>query len=390
MGCHVKDIYLGGAGKITVLHLGWCDPNHSFGGVESVISGLLAHSASFGIRAIHKVLPSTNPGFLALGSTNVEIHFARFRSEFKDILCSQNVQVVHSHNVHRPNGSGIAAEIVSVCNELGVPHLTTVHDCGLFSNKEELRHARRVLQKSTCIATSAFNAAEMARSFGVRPIEIIQPGVAFPQQMPKAAPESTGTFCAPGRFTVSKGIMEAVIAVGHLSKVLGSLTILLSNRHRAHFGLQRVYLEQLDQIAEGFPNLEVRYFDGNVSFPELYSQTDVTLCLPRVPEGFGLVPLESVASGRPAIVTPTGGMVWVQEFNCIARTALQTQTQLLAILESALTERQRWYSVLSDEYSALKKKYDLSVSVSRYADNYNMLIRSSKSNRRKGFTGLFI
>jgi glycosyltransferase involved in cell wall biosynthesis len=44
---------------------------------------------------------------------------------------------------------------------------------------------------------------------------------------------------------------------------------------------------------------------------EIYGRSVLTLVKPQSIEGFGLVPLESLASGRPVVAVPTGEMDWV-------------------------------------------------------------------------------
>ena len=363
----------------TVLQIGWCDPNLSFGGVESVIAGLLKWLPHHGVGAVSAVLPSTNSEFLILGRSDKEIPFARFRADLKRVIADEGIQIVHSHNLHRPNGNGVAREVVEVCEELGIAHVMTVHDCGVPVNVEQQQEARWVLSRSTCVATSEFNAVQVARTYGTTVKAVIEPGMEFASTIPPERSGQLRTFCSPGRLSAAKGIMEAVVAVGHLSRVLGSLSLLLSNPRANQFGFHTGFCEQVARVAAAFPDLEIVYFNGAKSVPDIYEQAAATICIAKSVEGFGLTPLESIACGRPVAVYPTGGLEWTREFRCIATLQSNRQTELLTTLENLITKQTTWYEAIRTEYPKIIRRFSMEKAIARYAEIYTRVLKKAAS-----------
>ena len=76
---------------------------------------------------------------------------------------------------------------------------------------------------------------------------------------------------------------------------------MLSNHKHEHFGFDRLYVNTILQVADAFPNLEIVFNEAPDS-SALYRQGNITICAPLLPEGFGLVPLESLVYRRPVLV----------------------------------------------------------------------------------------
>ncbi len=157
---------------------------------------------------------------------------------------------------------------------------------------------------------------------GLEPVRVIPNGVAVPARRPRPAvpdgvrPRSDGDLLLlyPHRPDERKGIREALLVVKELRRRKRGMPVRLLVA--AHID------EQVSPEAAGYRDLVAAVARGlgvarSVEFyswlpqrgmPGLYASADATLCIGNFIESFGLVPLESVAAGTPAVCARVGAL----------------------------------------------------------------------------------
>src|SRR5436190_20343497 len=106
---------------------------------------------------------------------------------------------------------------------------------------------------------------------------------------------------APGRIDPRKGLVTAVTALARLPTE-ATLTIAGGGdeRHRAELGQLAAQLDVADRVAFEPPR-------PRAELVALYAEADAVLFPVLWPEPFGLVPLEAMGLGRPAVASGRGG-----------------------------------------------------------------------------------
>jgi glycosyltransferase involved in cell wall biosynthesis len=101
------------------------------------------------------------------------------------------------------------------------------------------------------------------------------------------------------RPTPEKGLLSAVSGVRALRSKGFDATLTYIASELPGFG-------SCDDVIPDTPWLIRIPWQARAAMPGLYRAHDVTLCLSSIPEGFGLVAAESLASGTPVVATPAG------------------------------------------------------------------------------------
>jgi glycosyltransferase involved in cell wall biosynthesis len=97
--------------------------------------------------------------------------------------------------------------------------------------------------------------------------------------------------------------------------------------------------------------------------------------MPRQIEGFGLVPLESLACGRPVVAVPTGGMEWlVGHLGCIIVASRETGPIKQAIVR-VLEHQSSFAAVIRASRRVLRRRFDVRACARRYVSIYQRLLR---------------
>jgi glycosyltransferase involved in cell wall biosynthesis len=354
-----------------VLHLLWGDLALSYGGIESVASRLIVAMRPLGFDGRAAALPSMNPLFITENTHAADLTLLDFEASLRRLLVAEEIEIVHSHNIHRPHAAGLAEVLCSVLHDHGIRHVATIHDIAHdISTPEERFRVTRLLNSTLCVSTSSFNEHVLRTRFGVTPLKTISPGVPFTPHEPCVDPPSAFTICYPGRIIPGKGILEAVLYAGHLSVVLGTVALWLSNRSEHFYGKNAAYLNEVDRVAHFFPRLQVQYWSGNAVYPDLYHLGHCALCLPSLTEGFGLVPLESIACGRPVVMAPTGGLQWAQELPGVAVIRDRNALLITKALKDVLLNWDRWHREALKAREMLFPEHDIEHVARCYADIY--------------------
>jgi glycosyltransferase involved in cell wall biosynthesis len=346
--------------------LSWVPP-HCVGGVESflrLLAGRLLHS---GITVTF-VSPPGETGVSSIPGVGTWSHRALLRSDVVDpmlvnefvhdwsaFLSHERVSLVHSHNLHIPMAPGIAQVIDSTLRSQSVPHVLTVHDA------TEYRDAHRELAqlRHAIVATqSGYNERRILETSG-RIAEYLPVGVDFERY--EASPHcGLRTVAAIGRLTAAKGIREVLSDLACVTSSHSPMAVILSDRGRPAVGRSDAYIRELEAIARRTSGLTLEFLNGDDPVPYAYERAALTIVRPNAPEGFGLVALESLASGRPVVARPTGGMTeWISGLSGVYSVAgnCGIAEGVLAVLR----DWPRWYAGALLARDTLRPRFDAAV-----------------------------
>ncbi len=154
------------------------------------------------------------------------------------------------------------------------------------------------------------------------PVRVIPNGVEVPERPPRpvapagATPRSSGDIVLlyPHRPDIRKGIREALQVTAELKRRRPRARVRLLVAAHVDEGIEgapKDYRAQVEVAAQEFGaerSVEFHAWLPEVRMGSLYAFGDVTLCIGRFIESFGLVPVESVVAGTPAVCTRVGAL----------------------------------------------------------------------------------
>ena len=340
----------------------------SYGGIESYTRDLHEALLSDGIQTTIFEVPvipvscETENEYLSNGSSDIQ-------TILEDALSQESYDVIHSHNLHfAPNP--LLSVISTVANRHKIPIVNTVHDLSRdHFGSRRLSGLGVFFRRTQSVVTSAYNERLFRELIGINPAACIYPGIDFERFRTNASPEEK-TIAYPGRLTLLKGALEAARIIGNLSDKIGEIHFLLSDPSRNAAGESPRFFQRLKEATSEFRNLKVEFVTGIYAIPEIYQRSVLTLTLPLITEGFGLVPLESLASSRPVIAVPTGGMEWLNGIPGAITFKQRDDQLLLEAIETVLSNWNEWHLSAQSAIALLKRLYDVSVSASQYRNLY--------------------
>ncbi len=361
---------------MRVLHLTW-SRLESYGGTQTHIVHLCHALSASGVECDIMMLPSLNSYHLSRPGDRPRLPLLNFPEKLRNIIETQQFDIVHTHDIHRPHALGISQAVVDIIAATKVLHFTTVHDVGHRSRDVRLfQSVSEVLKTTRCITTSEYNRDLLAATYHIESVALIPPALDFASFQGVGEPEPR-TITYPGRLTPDKGALDAVILVGQIANSYGPLTLLLSEPEQYSYGETDQYLTLLREAAGTFPNLTILFAKHGSMAIDLYSRASLTLCMPVLDEGFGLIPLESVAAGRPVIASPTGGMSWIRGIPGIVEVPDRNMVLMARTVVSMLDCWTEWHIKARDSRLHLLKRFDASV----IADKHFTLYASAVAER---------
>ena len=105
------------------------------------------------------------------------------------------------------------------------------------------------------------------------------------------------------RLAKRMGLENLVEAVAEVKRHIPEVLVLIAGKGPIHQGLEKLIAER--DVSE---NVRLLGFVPDEQLPLAYRAADFTLVPTIALEGFGLITLESLASGTPVLVTPVGGL----------------------------------------------------------------------------------
>jgi D-inositol-3-phosphate glycosyltransferase len=334
--------------------------------------------ASLGCSTFIRELPSLTPDHNRSPKSQMRLPFLNFEHHLSTLISTEKIQVVHTHNIHQCHGPGVPQAIANVCARLGVVPVTTVHDIGLAATHpaERLR-TMELLNRSRCITTSAFNERQLRTTMGVTVAAIIPPGISFDRFTDPGVLPDLRSIAFPGRLIPGKGGMEAVVLLGLLSRELGDLTINFSDPTRGAFGQRDEFIALLEREAARFPDLHITFAAPDAPMLNLYLRSAMTLVMPKQTEGFGMVPLESLACGRPVVAAPTGGMSWLTGISGVQTITAANIIELSSAITNVLNDWTFWRAQAVKTRDILLSRYDIAITASAHLELYRSLLSRS-------------
>lgn len=251
----------------------------------------------------HFKLPvhSKNPFVIA---ANVE--------RIRKIIRDENVDIVHACSRAPAWSAGQAVKGTSA------RYVTSCHSAHSLGNKLKQFYNSSVTKGERVIAVSNFLGDYVLQNYSVNPdvLRVIHRGVSLKRFDPASvtqeqrnavrrvmqAPEGKKIILLPARITRSKGHKFLLDAVKHLGRDDVFCVLLGSS-----IGFEN-YKADLEQYIEAAGMKDKACIVSGCDMPASYAAASVVLAPSLTPEGFGRVPIEAQAMGKPVITTDHGGM----------------------------------------------------------------------------------
>ena len=248
------------------------------------------------------------------------------RPLFRDFLTENRIDVVHAHNLHM-DYFPISKTVVDVCHERGTPCLLVLHN-DVFIDRDEAEMTKILTEVDwdRLVAISNFVKDSIRRRLPAIPEEkfqIILHGIDTDSFCPASLSEKADLKSQYGfadnsvilhtaRFLHWKGIVPAIKSLPAIIGRFPNVKMVLTGRkERLSKEDLADYDHEIDQTIIEL-GLEKNVHIGMYSYsdiPRLTRMADVVIYTTIGDEPFGLVPVEAMASGVPAIVTRSGGLV---------------------------------------------------------------------------------
>ncbi|MCB1529713.1 MAG: glycosyltransferase [Rhodospirillales bacterium] len=230
----------------------------------------------------------------------------------REIIQKYDVDIVHARS-RAPAWSALKA-----CKGTAARYMSTCHAPYNINGKTKKFYNSSIARGKRVIAISNYIADYLLKNYRIDPrdIRVIHRGVALEKFHPSAVsaaqliemtkewrvPDGAGIVMMPGRLTRWKGHAVLIDAVARLNRSDVFCVIIGADQGRKEY---RTELEQSirDKGLEGC----VRIIDHCNNMPAAYMLSTVVVSASTDPEGFGRVPIEAQAMGRPVIATDHGG-----------------------------------------------------------------------------------
>ena len=279
---------------------------------EIVRSGAQAIVVSHGGGRVHEL------GRIGAHHIDLPVHsknpFVMWRNIFRlrKIIKDYNVDIVHVRS-RAPAWSAYKA-----CQGTSARYMTTCHAPYNISGEAKRFYNSAIAKGERVIAISNYVAQYLLSNYKTdrRNIRLIHRGVALekfhptmvmPPHLIKVSaqwrlPDGVSVVMMPGRLTRWKGHHVIIDAMAKLNRDDVFCVLIGSDQGRTG------YREELEQIiAEKNMGGKVRIIDHCDDMPAAYMLSTVVVSASTDPEGFGRVPIEAQAMGRPIIATDHGG-----------------------------------------------------------------------------------
>ena len=233
-------------------------------------------------------------------------------SRLKRIIKRHNAGIVHARS-RAPAWSAWRA-----CKGTDAHFITTCHAPYNINGEAKRLYNGSIAQGEIIIAISQYVAQYLQDNYAVEPerIRTIHRGIPIERFHPTAVtaermidlatqwriPDGANIIMLPGRITRWKGHHILIEAMTKLNKKDVFCVIIGSDQGR------KEYRHELDQLIEDNDlGAQVRIIDQCHDMPAAYMLSTVVVSASTDPEGFGRIPVEAQAMGRPIIASDHGG-----------------------------------------------------------------------------------
>lgn len=237
---------------------------------------------------------------------------------WRNIFALRRLIEQHNVNIVHVRSRAPAWSAYYACKKTKAHFMTTCHAPYNFNNETKRIYNGSIAKGERVIAISAYVAEYLRKNYNVGddrlrliprgiPLERFHPTAVTPERMIGLArswriPDGSNIVMLPGRLTRWKGHHVLIEALEKLGRKDLFCVIIGSDQGRKEYRLE---LEQTirDKALGG----NVRIVDHCKDMPAAYMMATVVVCPSTDPEGFGRVPVEAQAMGRPIIASDHGG-----------------------------------------------------------------------------------
>lgn len=296
-------------------------PELGAGGAEQGCIDVAAELVSAGAKSIvvsnggARVQELTRSGALHVDmpvhSKNLFVMAMNIR-RIRKLIMRHNVNIVHARS-RAPAWSALKA-----CEGTAAHFMTTCHAPYNISGKYKRLYNSSIAKGERIIAISHFVKEYLMREYGVPDniIRLIPRGIALERFHPTAVtphrlisvsqgwriPDGANLILLPGRITRWKGHHVLIEAMAKLKRDDVFCIMIGSDQGRTE------YREELEQTIQAKKlGSRVRIVDHCNDMPAAYMMASIVVCPSTDPEGFGRIPVEAQAMGRPIIASDHGG-----------------------------------------------------------------------------------
>lgn len=232
--------------------------------------------------------------------------------ELRKLIRRYDVDIVHARS-RAPAWSCYYA-----CRGTNARFMTTCHAPYNLGNKAKNFYNSSIARGERVIAISWFIAEYLKRYYDIeeKAVRVVHRGIALDRFHPTAVtperliklsrewrlPDGASIVMMPARLTRWKGHQVLIEAIGMLNRPDVFCVMIGADQGRSE------YRQELETVIRS-RNLEgkVRIIDHCGDMPAAYMLATVVVSASTDPEGFGRVPVEAQAMGRPVIATDHGG-----------------------------------------------------------------------------------
>lgn len=300
----------------------------------------------------------------------------------KNLIERYNVHIVHVRS-RAPAWSAYYA-----CRKTRAHFMTTCHAPYNISGEAKKFYNSAIAQGERVIAISNYVAEYLRKNYHLDdrtirlihrgiPIERFHPTAVTPERLITLAqnwriPDGANIVMLPGRLTRWKGHSVLIDAMEKINRPDLFCVIIGSDQGRTEY---RKELEESIQ-AKGLGG-NVRIVDHCNDMPAAYMLATVVVCPSTDPEGFGRVPVEAQAMGRPIVAADHGG---AQETILRGQTGWLVEpansAQLASAIEEALELSPTQRSMLATRaMSHIAQYYTKEIMANKTLDVYAELLR---------------
>lgn len=296
-------------------------PELGAGGAEQGCIDIAAEIVRAGARAV--VVSNGGyrvPELLRVGATHVSlpIHSKNPVIMWRNIARLQKLIRKHKVNIVHARSRAPAWSALKACKGTDAHFITTCHAPYNISGEAKRLYNRSIAQGEIVIAISDFVAKYLMDNYAVDParIRVIPRGIPIERFHPTAVtaerlislsrelriPEGANIIMMPGRLTRWKGHHILIEAIEKLEREDVFCLLIGADQGRTEY---RKELE--DTITAKNLGGKIRIVDHCNDMPAAYMLSTVVVSASTDPEGFGRVPVEAQAMGRPIVATDHGG-----------------------------------------------------------------------------------
>ncbi|MBK9586390.1 MAG: glycosyltransferase family 4 protein [Alphaproteobacteria bacterium] len=277
------------------------------------------------VRAGAKSIVVSNGGFripelLRTGALhiNLPVHSKNPVIMWRNIARLQKLIRQHKVNIVHARSRAPAWSAYKACKNTEAHFITTCHAPYNISGEAKRLYNRSIAQGELVIAISDYVADYLRKNYDLDtgkirviprgiPIERFHPTAVTPERLITLSrelriPEGSNIIMMPGRLTRWKGHHVLIDAIEKLDRQDIFCVMIGSDQGRSEY---RKELEEA--ITKKDLGSKIRIVDHCNDMPAAYMLSTVVVSASTDPEGFGRVPVEAQAMGRPIVATDHGG-----------------------------------------------------------------------------------